>query len=1226
MVFNITENNTVVSYITVDGKDHSDYGIASVQLGTQGIFTSGFDSLSMGIARALPARYLILTGFNTFGSGTSTVINKTTVLKVNGSDGSRYGTASLKNKNIDVVVSGFESTSYGTHATYNLRKYILAASFSTALYGKPTVYNLRQYVQYSGSNVSRYGTAYVQGGVKSVVVKGFNASAVAAPKVINTRADQYANPSGIAVIALPKPSVSPRIIYVSGIIAWGFGTAWIQRNPSPKGFTTDSYGNAWVSHSPRYITPFKVEAFLSGYAKVFDPTQRIYHEGSPPIPAGIFGDTSILNTRRIINVRGSDQSLYGDWSDVRSNLSTAGVQSFDANLFGNTEIRNKTPSVIPGAWDGATFGNTFISDRIRRINARGIDWPESQRFGKHVLTKPPELKSSGFNALRFGEPWISNKTRELPPPGMNTLRFSDPVVWFRYRYVSVTGIGIPGFSQPKFEHGLRFILGQGNSHLRFGAPIVWFKVRSIQVPSIFREFESRHLVGGTQHIKLSGFDAARFGERIIPEIQATYTQGFNSQGFSEATQIELHTRWVRATGFLSFGKQASDRYGAAKVWNKRQYIQHSYDSGDGLNPGGFGQWNAIANRNRRIRVIGFDAARFGYHQIYNNARPLLPLSFMPGVFGTAMISDRVRRIRLEGMEAPYMSGWGRVFNAAHLISALGGKHEVFGSPSVLNTRREYRWVGAFESMQFGQPMIAFRIRNIHIESRYSIAPIYLPLPKFDLHTRYIEPQGPETDAFGGPSLHIKWNIITTRWSHRELFGDPFVRNLTPELKHRGANSEEFGKPAIRLQWERYQVEGFGSEIFGRQLIAFRDRSMMVSGFNAFAFGRINVTKTGAPPYSLQMITLDWAGEGERPDNFSGNGIEVPSNQVPGASLKTNVIFASGFVATQMGSHHAQSNGILVEPGIQQFAIGDHIVGLKNRSIQVPTLGDFGIGIGETRPSISPHTIYAVIEAPAQAIQNHYKHGRLHYVNSDNGNRAPGEVFGRTVVTLRHRKLSLGVGNQSNIGKPSLILRKHYLRPTGIQSFRMGWHFLSDGSPRELVQFDSNNNALYGRPTVTSPYFGPRYIRPGGFNAAAFGNNWIEHFHRTVKANGFNALAMGVGRQGDTPYKPQGLWIGPQMPTIPKGYDAALFGTTWISNKVRGISTIGFDSMENDWDISSFKERMKVILVKKPIIIEPKEIQPLSFDQTAYGVANIRLKTHYIRPDGNSDQYRKGAPK
>lgn len=1137
------------------------------------------------------------------------------------------GNPKIENRTSYVRPTGFNGNAFGRPGIINFNKNTYPTGFNSSLYGRPTIYNLRQYLTIPGTNVSRYGTAYVQGGVKEVRGSGFNSAVIPRPKVINTRADQYVDlrsPSrGIAPPTIIRPNVSPRILYPYGILPGPFGTAWVQRNPSPKGFTTDSYGNAWVSHSPRYLTPFKVEAFLSGYAKVFDPTQKVGVSGvNTVIPGGIFGDIAIKNTRRIVNVPGSDQSLYGDWSEIRSNLSTAGVQSFDANLFGTTEIRNKTPSVIPGAWDSATFGNTFISDRIRRINARGIDWPESQRFGKHVITKPPEIKLAGFNAMRFGEPWVSNKTREIPPPGMNTLRFSEPLVWFRYRHLSATGIGIPGFAQPKVEHGLRFILGRGDSHLRFGSPTVWFKVRKLIPSSIYREFESKHLIGGTQFIKPSGYVASLFGERIVPENQGIYGTGFNAQGFPENHRFELHTRWVRATGFLTFGTQTSDRYGTARAWNKRQYIQHNYDSGDGLNPGEFGQWTAIANRNRVIGTQGFTATRYGYSAFDNNARLLKPEAMLMTVFGKPMIADRVRYLRLEGMEPPYISGWGRVHNSAFVIAPVSGRHDQYGHPTVVNTRREYRWVGAFESMLFGQPMIAFRIRKLSLESRYSIYQPSMPLPKIDLHTRYIEPVGPEQEAFGGPSLYIRWNTFTPRWTHRDYFGEPRVHNVTPELKQRGNVTEEMGKPSIRLHKQYLPVDGYGSELWGKTLIAFRNRSMKVNGNNYMAFGLHRVVKTGAPPYSLQTITLDWGGEDARPEDFEGQGIGVPRGQVSNPSLKTNVIFASGFVATQIGSHHTQSNGILVEPGIQQFAIGDHSVGLKNRTVAVAAIPP-NTEVG--RPRLNPHTIYAVMEAPAQAIQNHYRHGRLHYVNSDGGNRRPGEVFGWTTITLRHRTVGMFGINQSAVERPTVALKRRYIQPNGIQSFRMGWHFLSDGSPRELQQFDSSNNALYGRPTVTSPYFGPRYIRPGGFNAVAFGNNWIEHFHRTVKANGFNALAMGAGRSGDTPYKPQGLWIGPQMPTIPKGFASELFGTTWISNKVRDISADGFDSLSNDWDISNFGQRLKVTKVKRPVIIEQKEVTPLPFSHTAYGVPNIRLKVHYIRPDGNSDQYRKGGP-
>lgn len=120
--------------------------------------------------------------------------------------------------------------------------------------------------------------------------------------------------------------------------------------------------------------------------------------------------------------------------------------------------------------------------------------------------------------------------------------------------------------------------------------------------------------------------------------------------------------------------------------------------------------------------------------------------------------------------------------------------------------------------------------------------------------------------------------------------------------------------------------------------------------------------------------------------------------------------------------------------------------------------------------------------------------------------------------------------------------------------------------------------------------------------------------------------MGAGRSGDTPYKPQGLWVGEPKPTIPKGFNAEVFGSTTISLRVRDVTVDGFDSFISEMDISNFKGRMKVTLVKKPVVIEPKEIMLEAFGLTTYGIPNIRLKTHYIRPDGNSDQYRKGGPK
>ena len=49
-------------------------------------------------------------------------------------------------------------------------------------------------------------------------------------------------------------------------------------------------------------------------------------------------------------------------------------------------------------------------------------------------------------------------------------------------------------------------------------------------------------------------------------------------------------------------------------------------------------------------------------------------------------------------------------------------------------------------------------------------------------------------------------------------------------------------------------------------------------------------------------------------------------------------------------------------------------------------------------------------------------------------------------------------------------------------------------------------------------------------------------------------------------------------------------------------------------------------VRKAYIPAPpwKEIQPVGLDAQLTGVPNVKPAVRYIRPDGNADQYRKGA--
>src|SRR5690606_11960310 len=212
-------------------------------------------------------RYVQVEGVNDFGVGTHAVYNNARIVKVSSINSLIFGTTKVFNKTSYIKLTGFVPTLYGTHNLKNRNQQLSVVGTLVGSYGKPVVYNLRQHISLSGRgfNTNLNGNAYVQGGVKYVTGGGFVTSAFGQTQVVNTRAHQdidLRSPSrGIAPPSTPGPTVPPRILYPFGILPGPFGTAWVQRNPSPKGFTTHSYGTAWVSHSPRYLTPGKVDAF-----------------------------------------------------------------------------------------------------------------------------------------------------------------------------------------------------------------------------------------------------------------------------------------------------------------------------------------------------------------------------------------------------------------------------------------------------------------------------------------------------------------------------------------------------------------------------------------------------------------------------------------------------------------------------------------------------------------------------------------------------------------------------------------------------------------------------------------------------------------------------------------------------------------------------------------------------------------------------------------------------
>ena len=153
--------------------------------------------------------------------------------------------------------------------------------------------------------------------------------------------------------------------------------------------------------------------------------------------------------------------------------------------------------------------------------------------------------------------------------------------------------------------------------------------------------------------------------------------------------------------------------------------------------------------------------------------PLLPASInapaMPSAYKAGMVAFRIRPLRLEGIESPYMSTWSRVFNDAAVIAGKGFDAAELGTASLENTRRSFRFQG-WQDSWFGYPMVAFRVRHIEFDGRYTIAPPPIRMPEVKLYTRYLEPIGYETYGSGAQSLSIHWTLITPRWTHQDLFG------------------------------------------------------------------------------------------------------------------------------------------------------------------------------------------------------------------------------------------------------------------------------------------------------------------------------------------------------------------------------------------------------------------------------------------------------------------------
>ena len=1120
------------------------------------------------------------------------------------------------------------------HEILNNQSFLVLDGFSATTYGRVDIVNSRQYLlAKSGFNSEEYGDAYVQGGVKYVNPIGISVLALGRTVVINTTVDQYAKTTGIPVIPFPKPSVSPRSVRAFGILGTWFGSPKVDFPPRAKGWLSSAFGYPAIEDKTKYLSAGGIGADDQyGYPVVFDPTIQILV--SSVIQSGVFGDTAVKNNRFVLNAEGIDSASVSPWATLRNTRRltyTSGWHSLD---FGESSVANKTPSIAPAGFDALRLPNAAeigIGYAVRLIYTSGIN---KSGIGVATLTKTPEIAPKGIAAPALGLTNVWHRVRTLEVQGADAYKSGSADVWFRYRFVQLQDRGWNGsaYGLPKLEHEHRTINALGADSLRAGTPYIGLRNRTVAPKSVWENFATGHMVGGLRFILPVGYVATRFGSRIIPEITQAYPKGFaNSYGLAS---IRNKTSLLLPDS-ITTTKDPVDQWGKAKVWNTRQYVTQFYDVDSALNPPNWSQWTLVENRNKYLAATGNSMLRVGGAVIANTALVVNPKTILAPAWSqsgnSGMVAFRIRPLNLDSIEPPYFSGWLNIYNDAAVLGSKGFNAESFGVSVVENTRRTFSFQG-FDSAWFGYPMVADRIRNINIESRYGIAPPIIRMPEIKLYTRYLDPIGYETYGSGAQSLSIHWTLITPRWTHRDLLGEPRVHNVTPELRTRGRNSEEFGNTFVRLEWREVITGETFTQIIPRPTIAYRDRSIDLRGIQAMIVSdKLVVTKTGAPPYSEQTISLEStmnfiSGEW----NDDGHGIPIPDGdtdgekQVPKPIINQQVLYhESDEPMTRYGSARVTANTVRVEPGLQELSVGDPMVSLFIRTLEV---GEFPKNqvYDPSKPRLSPHTIYAPSEGSQQAKINHPTNSSPgpHFVD-----KYINKGFGRVVVSLRNRFIQHhhnqynAYGDMQSFGRAESFNRRHYISPSSFSSFRSGWHTVP--GDQESEQMPTAVTLAFGTASVAfPPYVGPLTIYQSGFNSAAIGRGLIEFRDRPIYPKGYLAEQIGTRKSGDKPYMWQGLRVGELMPTIPNGFASEEFGEPWISFRVREVNPDGYDAFICDYDLTAFSKRMKVFRKEVPNNVD--HIKPEGFDAFASSASDVKPLAHFIRPDGNSDQYRKGA--
>lgn len=899
--------------------------------------------------------------------------------------------------------------------------------------------------------------------------------------------------------------------------------------------------------------------------------------------------------------------------------------------------------------DSQQFGQANLCLSLEYLRPTSV--ASSLKFGTASIKRSAEfIKPNGLNALSIGVAKVDNFHRRISLVGIFSQVFGTAKVYNLKSYIQVNSINPPAYDYrylPKVEladrtisvtgiapqipvkdpnkdnkhliaYGVRYMPMKGYEATLFGKAGIYYNPRYLEPRGIFDQYNAEHKVSPKIIIYPEGFVATRFGSRIIPESQSIYPFGFAEQ-FGQQ-EVHNYTQYVIPKGFLTSGILPEYRWGNTYAYNLKQFITQNESIDSGLHQPTAGK-PELFNRNRQIKTHGHDSQRFGFQLLENGARILGPSGIASPIevqSTKSFIAYRNRKVTVEGINHPFASSWHQLINAAALIRAKGFDAARYGVLGTQNTRRYFRFITGGKMSQYGHPMISHSIRHIQGNPFYAIGTPLVPMPKIENAVQFIQAKGFESQQMGWLESYIRWNRIYPRYTSGAVTGEPVIKNRNMHPSIRGFEPMELGNPTIEFFDKKIQQHSFIATLFGRHTIGDSKRYFEVGSIKPPELSRFHkVYEIGTGRYPVtRILPIGFTGE-----KFIGNP----------AVLQNNIIVKNEGPFTRFGNTEVRFLGARVEPGIWEVNWGVPRVDYKTRTIY-PQGKDF-MAFHKEKQSVmfvTAHTIYAATpDVPDQARRNHANPKLpLHYIGgyAEESDMVvgPGANFGNAKIDHYHRFLK--PGSIQAIKMTDLEIRNtyHLIAPKGLNALRMG--MISPlGDQTILIRSGITSSNTFGRLAVRNNLVTPDKIKPNGLNALSFGANKIEHLNRTLRLTGFNSLQMGVSRSNDTPFMWQSLHVGPPVPMNIGGNDHQLFGNTWISHYVREVVATGNDfAIVNEYDLYAFQHRMKVWNADKNEPVR-QHLYTQGFIADTYGIPNIKNGVHYIRPDGNSEQYRKGAP-